>query len=49
MIEIEKVEKPEEFPCNNCVNKDPKHPDYCPYAWAEYNRNQSIWDCLGAK
>lgn len=39
----------EEFPCVNCANVDPQHPDHCEYAWDEYNRGQSIWDCLGAK
>jgi hypothetical protein len=40
---------PEEFPCYNCEAKEPGYPDYCIYAWDEYNRNESIWDCLGAK
>ena len=44
-----KVSKPEEFPCYNCANKDPQHEDYCEFAWDEYNRGESIWDCLGAK
>ena len=43
------IKKPEEFPCHNCVNKEPGHPDFCEYAWDEYNRGQSIWDFLGAK
>ncbi len=38
-----------EFPCYNCTAKDKDHPDYCEYAWAEYNRGQSRLDCLGAK
>ena len=44
-----KVKNPKEFPCYNCVNKKPGHPDFCEFAWDEYNRGQSIWDCLGSK
>ncbi len=45
--ELEKERK--DFPCTNCANVDPKHPDHCEFAFVEYNRGQSIWDCLGAK
>jgi hypothetical protein len=44
-----KIRKPHEFPCNNCENKELGHEDFCEFAWDEYNRNMSIWDCLGAK
>ncbi len=38
-----------EFPCDTCANKELGHPDFCEFAWDEYNRGQSIWDCMGAK
>ena len=46
---MEKAMKAEEFPCNNCTAKDPDNEDYCEFAWDEYNRGMTIWDCLGAK
>lgn len=43
------VENANEFPCYLCANKEKDHPDHCEFAWDEYNRHTTKWDCLGAK